>query len=244
MTLPRFYFPSALQPHSQFRVPSDLEHYLTRVLRLNAGAQVVVFDGHGGQYPARLISQNKQSWIETSEHQPIETELKGDITLVQGLPSGDKMDWIIEKATELGATQIVPIQARYSISKLSGNRLEKRYQHWQRIAQAASAQCGRNQLIKLAPLQTLEDYLKSTKSDHLLLFCHPEATQAISEPLKNSNAQSITLFVGPEGGWAEHEVAAALKHQVHAVQFGQRVFRTETAGLALIAACTALLNWY
>src|SRR5690606_31597081 len=132
MTLPRFFHPGPLTPHSTVELPTALAHHAIRVLRLKPEAAIVLFDGQGGQYPGNLIVEGKRGYARLGKHQTPETELAGRITLVQGIPAGDKMDWIVEKAVELGATDVQPIFAQRSILQLSGERLRKRLEHWRR----------------------------------------------------------------------------------------------------------------
>jgi len=178
---------------------------------------------------------------------PVEHELAGEICLFQGLPAGDKMDWVIEKAVELGVSRLVPISAQRSILKLSGPRLEKRLAHWQGIIEAASEQCGRNRLMQICPPQALEDALTAPNIGDRLL-CDPGAAEDLEAHLANPlskarTERALTLLVGPEGGWSPEELAQCTRHQAQSIRFGTRVLRTETAGLALAAAATALLRW-
>ena len=129
------------------------------VLRLESGQEIVLFDGTGGEYVCCVRFEGKQALAEINEHRVRESDLSGQITLVQGLAGGDKMDWIIEKAVELGVSAIAPVAARRSVVQLSGPRLEKRMLHWQRIIQAASEQCGRNRLASLSDPAPLIDVL-------------------------------------------------------------------------------------
>ncbi|MBJ7264881.1 MAG: 16S rRNA (uracil(1498)-N(3))-methyltransferase, partial [Burkholderiaceae bacterium] len=130
MAAPRFYCPIPLAPNCALDLPDDLAHYAGRVLRLRDGAAVVLFDGSGGEYPAHLRIESKRVAAHLGAHVAREAELAGCITLVQGLPSGDKMDWVIEKAVELGVQKIVPIAADRSVLQLQGERLAKRMTHW------------------------------------------------------------------------------------------------------------------
>jgi 16S rRNA (uracil1498-N3)-methyltransferase len=246
MSLPRFFCDARLTAHTRIALPDALAHHAVRVLRLRDGDDMVLFDGQGGQYPATLTIDGKSAWAALGEHQPREAELAGAITLVQGLPSGDKMDWVVEKAVELGAARVTPIAAQRSVLQLSGPRLEKRVAHWSRIAQAAAEQCGRNRLMPVdAPLGLREWLMQPTAG--LRLLCHPEAAGTLADVLKQESEraplENISLLVGPEGGWSEAELALAAQHGVQSVRYGPRVLRTETAGLALIAAVTALLGW-
>lgn len=252
MARPRFFCPTPLQAHQTQPLPAELAHYALRVLRLKDGANIVLFDGRGGQYDAVLRAQGKSAEAEVGAHHAIEAELPGGITLVQGLPSGDKMDWIVEKAVELGAHRLIPVAAQRSVVQLNAERQAKRLKHWERIAQSASEQCGRNRIMRIdapMPLEACLAMLKATVSNALaagpLLLCHPEATQTLSEVLDKARdaAPGVTLLVGPEGGWSPEEQKQALDHGAAPLRFGARVLRTETAGLALIAAVSALKGW-
>lgn len=243
MSLPRFFCETPLHAHTRLLLPDVLAHHAVRVLRLRAGDALVLFDGAGGEYPATLEIDGKAAFATLGEHNPREAELAGQITLVQGLPSGDKMDWVIEKAVELGAHRVIPISAQRSVLQLSGPRLEKRVAHWQRVAQAASEQCGRNRLLTVETPRRLEQYLAEAASD-LRLLCHPGAAHSLASALSaQPGLPAVTLLVGPEGGWSDEEYALACTHGVQAIRFGSRVLRTETAGLALVAATSAILAW-
>ncbi|MBP6020352.1 MAG: 16S rRNA (uracil(1498)-N(3))-methyltransferase [Burkholderiaceae bacterium] len=244
MATPRFYCSTPLAAHSVIPLPTELAHHAIRVLRLKSDSQIVLFDGLGGEYPARLVIEGKNGSAITEAHLPVEAELTGQITLVQGIASGDKMDWIIEKATELGASKVVPIAARRSVLQLSGERLQKRLLHWRRIAQAASEQCGRNRIMEVSEPCSLQAWLESpVAADHVRLLCHPESSLTLAQALDAKQPDTLSVLVGPEGGWAEEEIALANQYALTQVQFGPRVLRTETAGLALISAISALRAW-
>jgi len=255
MAKSRFYFPAALDAHQEVDLPEAIAHYATRVLRLKDGADIILFDGRGGEYPARLHIQGKTARATTGQHIAREAELAGHIHLVQGMASGDKMDWIIEKAVELGASRVTPVAAEFSVVQLRGTRLERRVQHWRRVAQSASEQCGRNRIMTVDRPCTLQQLLEQeTPATATAAFlCHPDygislrqAVEHVSPTLaapEHGTAPVLRLLVGPEGGWSAQEVSLADSHGIPAVQFGTRVLRTETAGLALIAASTALLDW-
>lgn len=242
MPIARFYCPAPLSAHTRIALPKALAHHATRVLRLQAGATIVLFDGTGGEYPAMLETEGSALWARISEHDPIERELDGRVTLVQGIASGDKMDWIIEKAVELGVARFIPIAAERSVLRLSGERLEKRILRWRAIAQSASEQCGRNRLMHIELPARLDECLPRLCPPGAALLCHPEADTTLAQALAARPAQ-LALLIGPEGGWSEDEQAQARRHAVQAVAFGPRVLRTETAGIALLAASSALLGW-
>ncbi|HYG44070.1 MAG TPA: 16S rRNA (uracil(1498)-N(3))-methyltransferase [Bordetella sp.] len=243
MPLPRFFCDTPLSAGTRLALPQALAHHAVRVLRLRAGAAIVLFDGTGGEYPATLEIDGKNAWAHLGAFDPREAELAGRLILVQGLPSGDKMDWVVEKAVELGASRVTPIAAQRSVLQLSGARLEKRLAHWSRIAQAAAEQCGRNRLMAVDAPMDLRGWLDQPAAG-LRLLCHPEAGPSLPDTLAaQPELRQLTLLVGPEGGWSDAELALAAERGVQAVRYGPRVLRTETAGLALMAASTALLGW-
>ncbi|NYT38495.1 16S rRNA (uracil(1498)-N(3))-methyltransferase [Allopusillimonas soli] len=243
MPTPRFFLPPPLTAAATIRLPDALAHHALRVLRLRDNASIILFDGRGGQFPATLQIHGKGASAILGAHDPAEAELAGQITLVQGIASGDKMDWVIEKAVELGACAVVPIAAHRSVLQLSGDRLRKRMAHWRRIAQAASEQSGRNRIMRVDEPRHLAHYLEEADAtSQPALFCHPDASSTLAHALHGVR-DKFALLVGPEGGWSEEEQALARARGLQPVSFGKRVLRTETAGLALMAACSALLGW-
>jgi 16S rRNA (uracil1498-N3)-methyltransferase len=155
------------------------------------------------------------------------------------------MDWIIEKAVELGVQRLIPIAAQRSVLKLTGDRLAKRLLHWQGIVISASEQCGRNRLMQILPPQSLEQIL-TNKDLGLVLLCDPAAEEDLSATLLKQQAAvqaGVSFLIGPEGGWSNEEIQTTRQSKVGSVRFGPRVLRSETAGLALTAATTALLGW-
>lgn len=246
MTDPRFYCPEPISAGQTLTLPDSVAHHI-RVRRIEAGSTIVLFDGRGGEMPATVDFKGKFTYATLGNLHPRECELTGEICLFQGLPSGDKMDWVIEKAVELGVSRIVPISAQRSILKLSGPRLEKRLAHWTGIIESASEQCGRNRLMQISPPQSLEEALSARAIGERLL-CDPCASEdletRLSDPLCHAKTnRALTFLVGPEGGWSPEEARSCLRSHAQAIRFGTRVLRTETAGLALVAAATALLRW-
>jgi 16S rRNA (uracil1498-N3)-methyltransferase len=244
MASARFYCPIELVANSTTELPPEVAHHAVRVLRLKPGADIRLFNGSGGYYNATLDIEGKSAFATISNYCNDDLELPGCITLVQGMASGDKMDWIIEKAVELGVRHFVPVAAQRSVLQLNGERLNKRMTHWQRVIRSASEQCGRNRLMHLHDPVSLQHHLgaANTGPDNLLLFCHPEASTTLAQALL-PGTQSLTLLVGPEGGWSHEEQKLVSETSAQAVTFGRRVLRTETAGLALAAACSALMGW-
>lgn len=243
MSLPRFYCPLPLAESQTITLPEALAHHAVRVLRLRDGAPIILFNGEGGHYLAELQVEGRRADAHVGVHVAAEAELPVRTVLVQGIAAADKMDWITEKAVEMGVSQLVPIAARRSVVQLTGERREKRLQHWQRIAVAASEQCGRNRIMQVAPPQTLAEWLASESEPGLLrLACHPEADQSLAQAIQAHDGP-LALLVGPEGGWSEEELDLVRSYGVCAVSFGPRVLRTETAGVALMAAVAAMKGW-
>lgn len=241
MAAPRFYHPFALTAHTEIALPDALAHHAIRVLRLKDGQDIVLFDGLGTQFPATLRIEGKKGFANLGAAETPVRELAGRITVLQGIASSDKMDWIIEKAVEMGVSCLVPIRAQRSVLQLSAERQAKRMAHWQRVIESASEQCGRNRLMELAAPLSLSDYFRDARTG-LHLFCDPDAPQQLAQAIKPQD-QAVTILIGPEGGWSPEEQKVALAAQAQAIRFGHRVLRTETAALALTAAISALQGW-
>lgn len=240
--IPRFYCPPedlTLQAGEKIDLPEALAHHALRVLRLRIGEDLVLFNGDGGEFPARVIDNVRRVQVQLGEKQNIERESPLNLSLVQALPSGDKMDWIVQKAVELGVNTLQPIQSARSVTRLSGTRAEKRVQHWQQIAIAASEQCGRNRLLHVEPILDFAHYLTHHGAENSLrLLLSPRDGQA----LKTFAAPTakIDLLIGPEGGLTAEEENLARRQNFQAATLGPRVLRTETAGLAATAALLSL----
>lgn len=246
MSLPRFFYADSLQSQARILLPKELAHYMQRVLRLTDQSPVVLFNGQGGEYHATLEYEGKLVYAHIGAHHAIERELPWAISVAQGLATGDKMDWICEKAVEMGVAQLFPIAARYSTLKLVGERQEKRLQHWQRIAQAASEQCGRNQIMPVHPVLTLSQLIQQHSTKAQFIFCDPDAKDdfpTVLEQAAQSNTHHWVLLIGPEGGWSEEEKEIALEAGAMGMRFGSRVLRTETAAIALVGAIRGQLGW-
>jgi len=242
MSQPRFHCPFPLAADQRVELPDPLAHHALRVLRLRDGSAITLFDGSGGHYPATLEIEGRRAWARTGEHVDVESELPVRTVLVQGIASGDKMDWIVEKAVEMGVAQLLPITAQRSVIQLSGERREKRLRHWRRIAVAASEQCGRNRVMEVAAPQGLAEWLSQAEPGLLRLVCHPEAEAHLADALQAHHGP-LALMVGPEGGWSDEELALMHSQNLTSVRFGRRVLRTETAGIALMAAVAAIKRW-
>lgn len=237
--MPRFYCPLPLAPGLVVDLPDAVAHHL-HVVRQQAGAQLTLFNGDGGQYRATLQEVGKRrASAQVDAHEAVEVELAYAITLAQALPEASKMDWIIEKAVELGVTAIAPLAAQRCVTRLSGERAEKRQAHWQGIIVAASEQSGRNRLARLAPLEDVGKWLAQPCPAPRILLS-PRGTQTLAAWAATQNAQDVVLMVGPEGGFSPAEEDAAMAAGALALSMGPRVLRTETAALAAAAMLQAL----
>ncbi len=238
MNLPRFYCREALAPGAHIDLPEPVARHAVRVLRLPPGAAIVLFDGRGGEYEARIQRiERERVVVELGAWRDVECESRLSVTLVQALQAGDKMDFTIQKAVELGVRDVVPVDSRRSVIRLAGERAAKRVAHWQGVAAAACEQCGRNQVPNVAPLEKLEHWLARPPHDGLRLMLLPEAGETLADlpPF-----QQVELLIGAEGGLDPQEVTAARQAGFRAVRLGPRILRTETAGLAVLAAMQAL----
>lgn len=238
MNLPRFYCREALSPGAHIELPEPVARHAVRVLRLPPGAPMVLFDGRGGEYLAHIERIERDRVLaELADWRDIERESPLAITLVQALQAGEKMDFTIQKAVELGVRDIVPVESRRSVMRLAGDRAGKRVAHWQGVAASACEQCGRNQVPLVAPLEKLENWLARPADGVLRLMLAPDATQTLADLAPATNIQ---LLIGAEGGLDPQEVIAAGQAGFQAVRLGPRVLRTETAGLAALAALQLL----
>jgi 16S rRNA (uracil1498-N3)-methyltransferase len=238
--MPRFYCPLPLAPGVAIDLPEAVARHL-QVLRMVPGDALVLFNGAGGEYRATLAAlDKKRASALVADFDPAEAELPYALTLAQGLPEGSKMDWIIEKAVELGVAAIAPLAAQRSVVRLSGERAEKRQAHWQGVITAASEQCGRNKLARLAPVTELSRWL-ALPPDGTRVLLSPRATRSLSDWARAQAPQAVTLMIGPEGGFSDQEEEAAIAAGAMPLSMGPRVLRTETAGLAALAILAA--NW-
>lgn len=238
MNLPRFYCRAALSPGAHIELPEPVARHAVRVLRLPPGAPMVLFDGRGGEYLAHIQRIERERVVaELASWQDVERESPLAVALVQALQAGEKMDFTIQKAVELGVRDIVPVESRRSVLRLSGDRAAKRVAHWQGVAASACEQCGRNQVPLVAPLEKLENWLARPADASLRLMLAPDADEALVDL---PPASAVQLLIGAEGGLDPQEVLAAKQAGFRPVRMGPRVLRTETAGLAALAILQAL----
>lgn len=238
--IPRFHCPFPLAPGAQVNLPEQAAHHALKVLRMKAGDPVILFDGRGGEWRAELlkVSPGETARVALRDFSDRDCESPLHVTLVQGLPAGDKMDWVVEKCVELGIAAIQPVAAKRSVIKLSAERMARRVAHWNAIASAACEQCGRNRVPIVAPVLDLPQYLGGAKAQNARrLLLAPEGGTTLSTLAKP--AEPVVVMIGPEGGWEDGEMLAAQAAGCVAVRLGPRVLRTETAGAAVLAALQA-----
>lgn len=248
----RIFCPTPLAANLVVALPSQATQHVVKVLRLREGAPLTLFDGSGGEWSATITAIGKHTVeARTDAHSALERESPLAITLLQGLARGEKMDWIVQKATELGVTRIVPIATLRSVVQLDGERSDKRLAHWRSVAVAACEQSGRNRPPEIATPVPLDAALAIAATRGLGMHCFalapgdaPQFTGALGELATQASGAPLrlTLLVGPEGGLADEELARAAGCGFRAVSLGPRVLRTETAGAAAIAIAQALLG--
>jgi 16S rRNA (uracil1498-N3)-methyltransferase len=237
--MPRFYCPQPLVAGATIALPAQVAHHAW-VVRLQPGAELTLFNGDGGEYLAELdVLEKKGASARILARVERDCELPYEITLAQALPEAAKMDWIIEKAVELGVAAVQPLAAQRCVVRLSGERAEKRQSHWQGVIVAASEQSGRNRLARLAQLDSFAGYIGQNDM-HKRILLSPRAGQSLAHWARHQPPQAVTLLVGPEGGYTEQEEDAAIARGAIALSIGPRVLRTETAALAAVAALNAL----
>jgi 16S rRNA (uracil1498-N3)-methyltransferase len=240
--MPRFFVDLPLSPGAKIELPPVPAHHAARVLRLVKGTEVVLFNGQGGEYPAVLEWVDKEVVsARCREWRDVERESSLDIRLAQGISSGERMDYTLQKAVELGVTAIQPLAMRRSVVKLSAERAARRVDHWQGIVMSACEQCGRNHLPAVANPLDIPQWL-ATAPAGLKLFLSREAESTLND--LPPPAGPVWLVAGPEGGFEPEEAALISDFGFIPVRLGPRILRTETAALAAVAAMQTLWGDY
>ena len=237
MTIPRIHCEHKLGPGAQFALAPEAAQHVAKALRLKAGDTVTVFDGRGGEYEASIQRVDRDRVdVKVGAWRDVDREGLLSVGLVQGLPEADKMDWIIQKATELGAAWIQPIICERSVVRLSGDRAARREAHWRRVAIAAAEQSGRTSVPEVRPTLGFMSWIAVPGGPARWLL-DPGATPLAA---KMPPPSPLEIVVGPEGGLSERERSLAIDRGFDSVALGPRVLRTETAPLAALAALHAL----
>lgn len=237
----RLFVAAPMQPGLDLTLPDAAAQHAIRVLRLAAGDALTLFNGDGHQYPAHLLrATTRQAEVRIGSVESPERESPLRITLVQALARGEKMDWIVQKATELGVARIVPVVSARSEVKLDATRSGKRLEHWRAIAIAACEQSGRNCVPRIDAPTTLAAWIAADDGapDGTRWLLLPDAESRMRNAAPST--PQATLAVGPEGGFADTDIDALRQAGYQALALGPRILRTETAGLAALAALQAL----
>ncbi|MFP5417807.1 MAG: 16S rRNA (uracil(1498)-N(3))-methyltransferase [Gammaproteobacteria bacterium] len=238
MSAPRFYLDHPLAPGARFNLPAGPARHAARALRLAVGDAITLFNGKGGEFDARIERIQKDDvaisitgFSDRSRESPLR------VVLAQGISSGERMDYTLQKAVELGVAAIQPIAARRSVVKLTGERADKRVAHWQGVVASACEQSGRNLVPRVASPLALPDWLGQREAGRLL-FLSPEASLRLADLAPPTTTDC--LVAGPEGGFEADEIAALRAAGATPVRLGARILRTETAALAALAAMQTL----
>lgn len=239
MALTRLYLSSELQPGAELQLNEEQTRYIGRVLRLRVGDSLLVFNGDQGEFNATLTNVSRASAsIELQEHRRTETESPLKVHLVQGISRGERMDFVVQKATELGVKRISPVLTEHGVVKLDAARTARRREHWQKIAESACEQSGRIRppLID-APLPLKSWFGQRSRQPDIELVLQPGATKALTSIALPQT--KVCILIGPEGGFSDSEYEDAAVAGFIAVSLGPRILRTETAALAALAVLQA-----
>lgn len=238
LSIPRIYLSVPLHKAALVALDRQSAQHVTRVLRMKPGAALIVFNGQGGEYAATLESEQRgTATIKIGDFIARDAESKLSVQLAQGISRGERMDYAIQKAVELGVAQIVPLFTEFCVVNMKEERAEKRLAHWQGIAISACEQCGRTRVPEILVPRSLHEWLAQTQANLKLVF-DPYGTQRLAQ--LPPPAGDIALLIGPEGGLSDAETRAAIKSGFTAVQLGPRMLRTETAPVAALAAVQTL----
>jgi len=240
--MPRFHCAVPLSVGTVLALPPGAARHV-QVLRLQPGAQITLFDGTGGEYTATVQSMGRSEvTVHVGAHDPVERESARAVQLAVGMPANERMDWLVEKATELGAAAIQPLMTAHGVLRLNAERADKKVAHWQAIAIASCEQCGRNRVPPVLPVRTLGEWLAALPDAEpgevrsLLSFAHGAQTSATLAA--GPSPRRFTVLSGPEGGLSAAEEADALRRGFAPLTLGPRVLRAETAAIAALVALT------
>jgi len=232
MRIPRIFTQQTLITGELVQLEETAAHHLSKVLRMQAGRELVLFNGSGGEFAATINEVTKKNVIAlVAEHSSENRESPLQLELAIGISRGERFEWVLQKATELGVTRITPLVTERTEVKTNGDRQGKMLDRWQHIIISACEQCQRNLLPELAAPVHLNEWFPQVNSDLRFVLHHRDSKTLPTE----QKPQSITLLIGPEGGLSESEIALAQQHNFNALTLGPRVLRTETAPVAAIS---------
>jgi len=239
MRLIRVHVDAALSQGARVRLEAKAAAHVTRVLRLGAGDTVTLFNGDGADYPARITAAGRGTVeAEVTGHTGARAESPLAVTLVQGIARAERMDLVLQKATELGVAAIQPVVTSRSVVKLDRDSRERKLSHWRGIAVAACEQCGRARVPAVAAPRTFESWIAEPPGDGARLLLSPDADVPLSAAARGATA--VELLVGPEGGLDATEREAALAAGYRGCRLGPRILRSETAAIAALAVLQAV----
>jgi len=231
--LRRVYVDAPLEAGTRIRLERSAAGHVTRVLRLRVGEALTLFNGRGGEYAASLVeSSGAEVTVAVGEYRAIERESPLAITLAQGISRGERMDLVVQKATELGVNQLAPLILERSVVRLDAQQAHRKLNHWHAIAVGACEQSGRNRLPEVLAPATLREFLQAAALAPTRLLLSPTAARRLED--LDAPVSAVSLLIGPEGGLADSEQAAALAAGFSAVRLGPRVLRTETAAIVAL----------
>ena len=232
MRIPRIFTPQAITISSQLELPEAQSHYLGKVLRMQAGRELVLFNGTGGEYSATIEEVLKKSVsVRVGNFTAGNRQSPLDLELAIGISRGERMDWVLQKATELGVTKITPLVTERTEVRLGGERADKKMGHWQQILVSACEQCQRNLLPQLSEPLDYQDWVGQCEAELKFVLHHRDSRRLPT----GENPQSLALLIGPEGGLDDGEISQALERGFTPLTLGPRVLRTETAPVAAIS---------
>jgi 16S rRNA (uracil1498-N3)-methyltransferase len=232
----RLHCAVALSPHGALSLPPGAARH-AQVLRMQPGDTLTLFDGGGGEYAATIERMGRgEVDVRVGEHIAIERETARAVHLAVGMPANERMDWLVEKATELGAASIQPLMTAHGVLRLAGERADRKRAHWEAIAVAACEQCGRNRVPAIHPVRTLANWLASAAAGapRFVLSLAAEGTRSPRDAARNDFDRAWVLS-GPEGGLSAGEEEEAIARGFVPLSLGPRVLRAETAALAALA---------
>lgn len=237
--VPRVHVEAPLNAGVTLELAEAAAHHVLRVLRLRQGEPVIVFNGSGGEWRGEMVAAHRERVaLRVSEWSDVERESPLAVTLVQGVSSGDRMDFTVQKAVELGVAAIQPLLTERSVVRLGRERGEARRAHWQRVAIAACEQCGRNRVPEIRDVLPIANYCASGLDPTPRIVLSPAGQRGLRETVPQPGP--LTLAIGPESGFSAQEVLQLGRAGFQPVRLGPRVLRTETAALAALAALNAL----
>lgn len=232
MRIPRIYTHQALAINSSIELAETTSHYLSKVLRLQKGRELILFNGRGGEFSAEITDIHKKSVVvNINAFSADNRESSLQLELAIGVSRGERMDWVLQKATELGVTRITPLITERTEVKLDGERADKKMGHWQQIIISACEQCQRNLLPELAEPIVFSEWVSQCEAE-LKFVLHHRDNKGLPQDISTT---SVVVLIGPEGGLDDNEIAQAINKNFSSLTLGPRVLRTETAPVAAIS---------